>query len=962
MFVHTRGSSVRHLSLDMTTTIKRKFVLAISDNVKAEQAVHPKQKGKLEFYQLTDPEGYISDELARRFLRYYIQSTDSFKQFVDQPDQAARLMLRKRRIEGNTDKTASQLWWKFAIVDSDGMDTAKTLWLQYLASGLQEIHSHHWLLSDVAREIGGKPLGTLDYDAKNSSELLSTGVRPSFWAKPTKAQNAALLQYFKSAYFHEAYISGWLRRDEIPEDYQGQLPKSLTELRENHGQYGPWATIRATVFVTAGDNCCYTGGSPNRTVLENVQISTGVCVREDDRMKPTVPDEFEITVMLPHNWKRVELDVHTLQWNMAAADMRTVYVQHLPTGRAAYYIPAFWEHSPDMSANELVDRLTRKALRGVRKQDIGNPQDVAVWAIPSYVIRESRFDPVKMNGQGTVEAINGGFFAAALKRPAAFAEQGWYPKRARQLDKRIDRLLAAAAQNLPLRVRSSSSANDLRAVIVPHAALRYSGKTAAAAFARVMQTGRRFRTAVILAPLHHRVGISNGCFLSSFDSWSTPLGTIAVDDALYSTLKHTSPFHPKQSILPASRDKAEHSLELVVPFVFKLEDVQTIVPIYVSRLGDARNVDEWAKPLARLMRDREDVLFVVSTDMTHWGSRHGFPSSASEGKTKLSSIDKNALQSIVSGSSVLFDEFSQSEHSMCGVQPVRLLLHALDLAFGRGNWSGQIEHQSRSDGKPLKDPIASNSESTVSYAAVSMYRSNPSENTGTGVKGDFKKLLDRIADDKDKPHPYSQSVRKYGSVDVQTWDLKEPGLPLFTTRGMTILNENLRNGGLKLIADLHLTYELAADPTGFFSDQIYADSSRKFIKCLLKFMQSDSLKYVPSHTTRHVVQFFELGRGKPELVDLTEVNDFDVAELTEEWLKTANGQDFTSYNQRVAEQQIDEKLDEKEDIAADRYRLNSHWDDDYDVVRAYFRYGTEAADKLAAAKRKKKQQQQLRKS
>ncbi len=672
-----------------------------------------------------------SVDTAREFLLNYTGNPTTARGLNAAIDTATR-QLRGKKVK--EDLPLELRWWWWAILEP-GIPDMQLRWQQYLATR------------------GAKSNCVSQPELRITDARTATGVRPVWTQKPTEAQNAALMDLFKSEYYADAVRIGVIKEEQVPVAYratvargrQPRTPEALAALTAD-GRFGPWALLKGAVFVSAKGGCCYSGGDEQATVVYNVLASTDACVEKDSRTTSEIPEAWEITIMIPDDSDArhtVMWHNHKHDWNMDRKRMMTIYLRHNPTGQTAYFIPSVWEEEKEWSAQTLIDKLTDKALRGVPLKKDADRKDVTVIEIPSYIIREQLPATASDDGRGaktqrpSITAINSGYFTTKRVREYGFDRRSWYnSSNAKELTTQLETWIARARLKLqPL------PADNWRfhAIIVPHAGYKYSGETAAFAFARAVQQveasrGRRFSCAVILAPLHYASGrFSTSCHLSAFDAISTPLGTIDVDTVLASQILRSN--RTGYDRLSDERiDNKEHSLEMVLPFLFVAPpDVTSVVPLYVSELKD-HDIDALAEPLATVLQTRDDVLFVVSSDFTHWGEHHRFPPkyrTADEIKAtrSIADIDKRALTAICSADTKAFDQFEQSHgrmHSMCGATPVRLLMHAMDKAFGAHKWAGMIEDQSRSDGQSMTRSAAPENESTesvVSYAAVSLYSS-----------------------------------------------------------------------------------------------------------------------------------------------------------------------------------------------------------------------------------------------
>ncbi|RPI09068.1 MAG: AmmeMemoRadiSam system protein B, partial [Zetaproteobacteria bacterium] len=113
------------------------------------------------------------------------------------------------------------------------------------------------------------------------------------------------------------------------------------------------------------------------------------------------------------------------------------------------------------------------------------------------------------------------------------------------------------------------SAQDALGVVVPHAGYVYSGRVAAAVYARVV----RPETWVIVGPNHTGSGAKASIMTSG--AWETPLGRIAVDAELgQAILAHSSVL--REDHLAHAR---EHSIEVQLPFLQAEQSASRFVPI-----------------------------------------------------------------------------------------------------------------------------------------------------------------------------------------------------------------------------------------------------------------------------------------------------------------------------------------------------------------------------------------------
>ena len=151
--------------------------------------------------------------------------------------------------------------------------------------------------------------------------------------------------------------------------------------------------------------------------------------------------------------------------------------------------------------------------------------------------------------------------------------------------------------------------------IVPHAGWRYSGQVAARVFAAVAAR-REPATIVVFGAVHHP--IKPVAALYGRGAWTTPLGDIRIDDRLaerilgQTTLVEDDPY----------AHEPEHSIEVQVPLLQHRFPEAKLVPIMVRPCDQAVQV---GAAVGRTVAAYDlDVVFIGSSDLTHYGPRFGF--------------------------------------------------------------------------------------------------------------------------------------------------------------------------------------------------------------------------------------------------------------------------------------------------------------------------------------------------
>ena len=204
---------------------------------------------------------------------------------------------------------------------------------------------------------------------------------------------------------------------------------------------------------------------------------------------------------------------------------------------------------------------------------------------------------LKTHGGAPIEVVvHLGIIMMSNVRPPAVAGL-FYPDQADVLNRDLAAMLAhAPVVEGPLP----------KALIVPHAGYIYSGPIAASAYRRLEAGRGQIKRVVLLGPAH-RVAF-RGLALPSANVFSTPLGTVPVDDAAVQTLTELP-----QVVRSEAAHEMEHSLEVQLPFLQQVLGKFSLVPLVVG----AASTDDVAQVLERLWGGPE-TLILVSSDLSHY--------------------------------------------------------------------------------------------------------------------------------------------------------------------------------------------------------------------------------------------------------------------------------------------------------------------------------------------------------
>ncbi len=241
-------------------------------------------------------------------------------------------------------------------------------------------------------------------------------------------------------------------------------------------------------------------------------------------------------------------------------------------------------------------------------------------------------------------------------RPAALAGS-WYPGEPGALAAEVEGFIAAARPD-------DAPAGTPVVLLAPHAGYVYSGPVAGRGYG--LLAGRTYDRVFVLAP-PHRHPISRVSY-SDVDAYATPLGDVAVDRAVCDLLAACPAFDCQ----PAAHAQ-EHAEEIQLPFVQTVFDpVPPVVPLLVPHLADAQRT-EAAAALGQWCDGRS--LFVISTDMTHFGTNFGYVPFRSDIPEKLRRLDMGALEAVLDWDAQrLLDYGRDTGITMCGLEAAALVL------------------------------------------------------------------------------------------------------------------------------------------------------------------------------------------------------------------------------------------------------------------------------------------------
>ncbi len=203
------------------------------------------------------------------------------------------------------------------------------------------------------------------------------------------------------------------------------------------------------------------------------------------------------------------------------------------------------------------------------------------------------------------------------------------------------------------------------AIVVPHAGYVYSGGVAGEVYASIELP----ETFIILCPNH--TGSGSDFDLWSEGEWSTPLGSVPVDEDLCKQLMQNFP----RAVKDGTAHLREHSLEVQLPFLQYLKGEISFVPLCI-RQWEYSYLEDLGHALSKIVSNAgRDILIIASSDMTHYETQESAQKKDRLAIQQMEKVDARGL----------YDTVHENDISMCGYLPATAaMIAAKDLGASAG--------------------------------------------------------------------------------------------------------------------------------------------------------------------------------------------------------------------------------------------------------------------------------------
>jgi MEMO1 family protein len=279
-------------------------------------------------------------------------------------------------------------------------------------------------------------------------------------------------------------------------------------------------------------------------------------------------------------------------------------------------------------------------------------------------------------------------------RHPSVAEE-FYPSDPRKLEELLSSLFSKASRQ--------SVGNRVKAIIVPHAAYRYSGEISAKAFTSVM--GSSYRTVILMGNAH--AYLFDGIAIDGHDVWSSPLGDVPIDRE---KSRHLTGLAPDRFHELDIAHHCDHVLEVQLPFLqHALSPGFSILPLlFGENRPDVYRIA--ADNVIKVMTG--DELLVASTDLSHYPSYRDARNIDNTTLEHMSRMDIEALER--HEQEIRQRKIPGATSAFCSPDAVKTLL---EICHRVGWKSGEPIYMNSGDA------VHDDRQAVVGYGAIAFYES-----------------------------------------------------------------------------------------------------------------------------------------------------------------------------------------------------------------------------------------------
>jgi AmmeMemoRadiSam system protein B/AmmeMemoRadiSam system protein A len=252
----------------------------------------------------------------------------------------------------------------------------------------------------------------------------------------------------------------------------------------------------------------------------------------------------------------------------------------------------------------------------------------------------------------------------------------WYPADANSLRKEVSQLFQTSASSVELKTEAKP-ADNIIALILPHAGYQYSGRTAAMGIQSLSRPGLaeasrggQYKRIIVIGPSHY-MPMEDVLSVPRETVYQTPMGEVAIDVEFTNKLLA----YPQFQTVPQA-NQSEHSTQMQVPLLqFTQKDFKLV--LIVAGHCSMQTITKAASILNSLID--KDTLVIASSDFTHYGPNYDYVPFKENVQEQIKNLDMGAYKYIEQLDSSGFMEYiNKSGATICGNVPIAILLSMLD--------------------------------------------------------------------------------------------------------------------------------------------------------------------------------------------------------------------------------------------------------------------------------------------
>ncbi len=205
-----------------------------------------------------------------------------------------------------------------------------------------------------------------------------------------------------------------------------------------------------------------------------------------------------------------------------------------------------------------------------------------------------------------------------------------------------------------------------KAILVPHASYKYSGKCLINAYQHI--DWKNINNIVILSTSHYS---NNKTILPNFNTINFNNHIIKVPAELNKLFIGDGVIVDKDNIF----FNKEHSFETQLPaIIYFNKDRLDKIKIYPILIGDLKNYKDFANILLNIFNNQSKTIFIINSDFTHFGPNYDYPpksiiKSLTNANMFIRKKDAKDVKSIINGN---MHEFEKLGESVCGKYAILL--------------------------------------------------------------------------------------------------------------------------------------------------------------------------------------------------------------------------------------------------------------------------------------------------